>query len=61
MNEHVHPVFQGILNMFIADSTTLPPPKQYDPNELRDIVEHHRQEYASGLDSVGDDDTTDEE
>ena len=61
MNEHVHPIFQGILNMFMPHNGALPPSKQYDPEELRDIVEHHRQEYASGLDSVGDDDTTDEE
>ena len=47
--------------MFMPHNGALPPSKQYDPNELRDIVEHHRQEYASGLDSVGDDDTTDEE
>ena len=49
MNEHVHPIFQGILNMMMpAQVRTV----YDDPVERERILEERRDEYRSGLDDV---------
>ncbi len=55
-HDYVHPVFQGILNMMIPAPVN-PAYKTTDisEEELRAIVEHHREEYRQGLDYVDDD------
>jgi hypothetical protein len=54
-HDYVHPVFQGILNMMMPApvNTNCQVPVRSEEEE-RAILEHHREEYRSGLDSVDD-------